>query len=260
MKSIPILALATIMPALIWVTAADESKSKDAATTVSTDDPFAQAEEETKFVTEAPREPLGVGLLFEWIELDHRSANKLIRKHANKISTNELREVLEKLLDEEKASLAETAYFVAKDLKRAKVESVDEHIYPTEYDPPEIPEKIHKDFPLDQIPIAPANPTAFDVRNVGTTVEAEAHIQPGGQIIALNLAPEIVKHVGDRTIGDPKTLHAALAHIYQPDFYVMKIATNVHLSDGDHSLIGLFTPPGKSDKRVMLMVRANILY
>ena len=77
-----------------------------------------------------------VGLLFEWIELDHRSANKLIRKHANKISTNELREVLEKLLDEEKASLAETAYFVAKDLKRAKVESVDEHIYPTEYDPP----------------------------------------------------------------------------------------------------------------------------
>ena len=214
--------------------------------------------EEEKPEVEEKKEPRGIGFLFEWIELDHRQANKLIRKHATQLDANELREVLEKMLDGEEAELVETAYFVSKNGVRAKVESIDEHIYPTEFDPPEIPQKIHKDTPLEQIPVSPANPTAFDVRNVGTSAEAEAVAAPDGTI-QVNLAPEIVRHLGDRTIGDPQTLHAALAHVYQPDFYVMKIATNLTLQDGDHTLLALFAPAGEKDRRVMLIVRAKIL-
>lgn len=208
---------------------------------------------------EEKKKPTDIGLLFEWIELDHRQANKLIRKHATQLDSNKLREILETMLDEEKAELVETAYYISRNGVRSMTESVDEHIYPTEYDPPETPQKIPKDIPLDQIPITPANPTAFDVRNVGTTVETEAVINHADSTIAISLAPEIVRHVGDRTIGDPKTLHAALAHVYQPDFYVMRLATDLVLQDGDHTLVSLFTPAGKKDKRVMLIVRAKIL-
>ena len=253
MKSIPLLTLAAI-PCLIWGAMADEPDKKKAVTEV--DDPFSEAAEAER----ARPAPCGVGLIFEWIELDHRAANKLIRKHATQIRADKLRDVLEKMLDEKKAELVETAYLVSTKNQRARVESVDEHIYPTEYDAPEIPQKIHKDIPLDQIPVSPANPTAFETRNVGTNVEAEAVISPSGDVIDLNLAPEIVQHLGNRTIGDPKTLHAALAHVYQPDFYVMKIQTNLALHNGSHTLVSLFTPAGKKDKRVMLLVRANVLY
>lgn len=199
-----------------------------------------------------------VGLLFEWIELDHRQANKLIRKHAIQLDADPLREALETLLDKGEASLVETAYLVSNRDRKSQVTSVDELLYPTEFDPPEIPQKIHKDMPLDQIPIGPANPTAFDVRNVGTTVTAEITVNRSGSI-KLDLNPEIVRHLGDRTIGDAKTLHASLAHVYQPDFYVMSLATQLTLDDGKHSLISLFTPAGKKDKRVMLIARAKIL-
>ncbi len=220
----------------------------------------ADTDKDTKAATNKKEaEEQVVGLLFEWIELDHRQANKLIRKYATQLDANALREVLETMLDEEKAELVETAYLVTDKGEKAQVTSVDEVIYPTEFDPPEIPGRIHKDMPLDQIPIGPANPTAFDARNVGTTVTAEATINRGGSTINLNLAPEIVRHLGDKTIGDPKTLHASLAHVYQPDFYVMKLQTNLILENGKHSLVSLFTPAGKKDKRVMLMIRAKIL-
>jgi hypothetical protein len=245
MKAIIALPIAILLTATSAI--ADEPEKNGALT-----------KEQAEFLKPEP-EIRGVGMLFEWIELDHRTANKLIRKHATRLNSDALREILEKMLDEEKAELLETVYFVSTDGQRAKIESVDEHLYPTEYDPPEIPQKIHKDMPLDQIPISPANPTAFDVRNVGTTVEAEANVDRDGQSIDINLAPEIVQHLGDRTIGDPKTLHAALAHVCQPQFYVVKIQTNLSLQNGEHALVGLFTPAGKPDKRVMLIVRATVL-
>ena len=40
----------------------------------------------------------------------------------------------------------------------------------------------------------------------------------------------------------------------------MKIQTNLALHNGSHTLVSLFTPAGKKDKRVMLLVRANVLY
>ena len=213
---------------------------------------------EAKTTKQQDTEKQAVGLLFEWIELDHRQANKLIRKYATQLDANALREVLETMLDEKKADLVETAYLVTDKGSEAQVTSVDEVLYPTEYDAPEIPQKIHKDMPLDQIPIGPANPTAFDVRNVGTTVTAAVTVNRSGAI-NLNLSPEIVRHLGNKTIGDPKTLHAALAHVYQPDFYVMSLATQLTLDNGKHCLISLFTPAGKKDKRVMLIARAKIL-
>ena len=242
MKTIPLLAIATL-PAIIWVTFADEK-------------PVPEAE----IPWEKKAKPVAaVGALFEWIELDHRKANQLIRKHATKTDSDELREIVEQLLDEGKAELVETVYLPSHKNMRAKSESIEEHIYPTEYDPPEIPTKIPKDFPRDKIPISPANPTAFDVRNTGTTVEFDSTVSPDTKIITLELAPEIVRHLGNRTIGDPKVLHASMAHVYQPEFHVMRAQTQLRVHEGKHCLVGLASPAGKGDKRVMLFVRANVL-
>ncbi|MFT4550432.1 MAG: hypothetical protein ACI8XO_002756 [Verrucomicrobiales bacterium] len=251
MKPLPRFIIALCLPTLICLSHADEKSESDRI-----DHEF---EEFLKPEKPLP-DPLGVALIFEWIELDHRAANQLIRKHATQLSADPLREILERMLDDGTAELIETVFLVTKPGQRAKVESIEEHIYPTEWDPPQIPAKIHRDIPLDQVPIAPANPTAFDVRNIGTTTEVEPLLSPDGKRVTLNLAPEIVENLGDRTIGDPKVLHAALAHVYQPEFHVMSVATNLTLQDGRHSLVSLFAAAGKPDKRVMLLARANVLY
>jgi hypothetical protein len=202
--------------------------------------------------------PAQAAFLFEWIELGHRDANKLIRQHADQASGEKLREVLGRMIDEKTATLVQTAYLTTKYLQRAKTESVDEVIYPTEYDPPEIPQEVHQHTRPEQLVITPANPTAFDVRNVGTTVEIEPIISEDGKTISLELAPEIVKHLGDRSVSDPETLPDSLKVIKLPAFYVMKLQTILKLAANDYTLAGMFTPPGKTDRRILLIVRAKL--
>ena len=208
---------------------------------------------------EQPATPIQAAFLFEWINLDHRTANKLVRKHATKLSAGELRKELAKLIEADKAELAQTAYIASKHQLRAKTESIDELIYPTEYDPPELPARIEKNTPAEKLEIAPANPTAFDVRNVGTTIEIEPVISADGKTVSLNLAPEIVTHVEDRGVGDPKTVPKPLAVIKHPLFHVMKSSSTLILAADDFTLAGVFTPPGKPGKRTLLLVRTKVL-
>ena len=75
-----------------------------------------------------------------------------------------------------------------------------------------------------EFPATPANPTAFDYRNVGTIVEVEPQLDADEKTITVNLAPEIVSHHGDTYMGAPEAPHELLAAVKQPAFHVMKVA------------------------------------
>lgn len=120
--------------------------------------------------------------------------------------------------------------------QRCKFEMIREHIYPTEYDPPELSKSEEAGAP---IAATPANPTAFDVRNVGLTWEVEPIIEVGGTI-SLTGKVEDVQFLGNINYGSPIRAVASQEakgeavlltenRILQPLFRVTRLPTNFSL-------------------------------
>lgn len=103
---------------------------------------------------------------------------------------------------------------IARSGERAKIEIIREFIYPTEYEPPQIPDSIGSTTVVDlgtgesatsnpPTPITPAHPTAFETRNVGVTLEVEPTVGPNKQFIELTLQPQLVEFQGFVNYGSP---------------------------------------------------------
>ncbi|MEM9480845.1 MAG: Amuc_1098 family type IV pilus outer membrane protein [Verrucomicrobiota bacterium] len=134
--------------------------------------------------------------------------------------------------------------------QRASINVVREFIYPTEYDPPEIPQEFGRvpfgnvDIigPSDgTIPVTPANPTAFEMRRVGTSLEVEASISPDGFRLELNLTPELVRFNGFINYGTPITNGTQVLtenRILQPVFSTIRETVSVLVQDGSTLVIG----------------------
>jgi len=202
-----------------------------------------------------------IAVLIEWIELDHREANKLLQKfHSGKgADATALRDTLETKLDDDEAKLHETSFLILSNGTRGKVQSNLEFIYPTEIEFDKFMGGMMED-PRPQPPLAlsslvPWCVSAMDVRNVGIDVELEPVIDPSGRTINLNVATTITRYMGKRKISDPK--YSLLA--YQPIFNEIEDSTNISLGSGDYALIGVHKAPGAPEKRILVMLRANIL-
>ncbi|MGK0188726.1 MAG: general secretion pathway protein D [Verrucomicrobiales bacterium] len=150
--------------------------------------------------------------------------------------------------------------------QRAKIEIIREFIYPTEFDPPEIPQEFGSidtggggGFGLaaggsqastNSFPVTPTTPTAFETRNVGVTLEVDPVVGSDGFTIDLNIAPEVVEFEGFVNYGSPITTGGTDANgnptqvvltenkIEQPIFASRKVSTAVTIWDGQTVAIG----------------------
>jgi len=144
--------------------------------------------------------------------------------------------------------------------QRAVIEIIREFRYPTEFDPPQIPQ----DFgnltstavlpglasQAASFPVTPTTPTSFDTRNTGVTLEVEPVIGPDGYTIDLNLVPQVVEFEGFINYGSPiqTTSTNALGQsvtnvltpnvINQPIFSTRKVTTSVSVFDGSTVMLG----------------------
>ena len=105
----------------------------------------------------------------------------------------------------------------AKSGQKATIEIVREFIYPTEYEPPELPTSTGSSFGGGGVfgglsgggggggsfPVTPATPTAFETRNTGVTLEIEPTIGENDFVIDLRFVPEIVEFEGFINYGSP---------------------------------------------------------
>jgi len=175
-------------------------------------------------------------------------------------------QVLVRSLSQRKgADLMTAPSIVTRTGQRAKIEVIREFIYPIEFDPPEIPERIGSstlDVPenpivgepgqgqVNSFPVTPTTPTAFETRNVGVTVEVDPVIGNDGYTIDLNLAPEVVEFEGFVNYGSPIETTAVNAagqlvsveltanRIEQPIFATRRVTTAVTIWDGQTVAIG----------------------
>jgi general secretion pathway protein D len=136
--------------------------------------------------------------------------------------------------------------------QRSKIEVIREFPYPTEFDPPQIPQTFGGGGGLlgglgggtgASFPVTPTTPSSFTFRNTGVTMEVEATVGEDGYTIDLNLAPEVVEFEGFINYGSPiqTTGINALGQnepvvltdnkILQPVFATRKLATQVLIWD-----------------------------
>jgi len=147
---------------------------------------------------------------------------------------------------------------VARSGQRAKIEVIREFIYPSEYDPPEIPQEfgsITDNFggansgSVSSFPVTPANPAAFETRNVGVTLEVDPQIGPDGYTIDLNLNPEVVEFegfinygspifTGGTSNGVPVQIQLTENRIEMPIFATRRVETSVTIWDGQTVSVG----------------------
>ncbi|QQL44514.1 Amuc_1098 family type IV pilus outer membrane protein [Sulfuriroseicoccus oceanibius] len=147
----------------------------------------------------------------------------------------------------------------------ARVEVIREFIYPTEYDPPELPNAVGANnidggggdggggdgvATVTSFPVTPATPTAFETRNTGVTLEVDPTVGANNFTIDLNLAPEVVEFDGFINYGNPITTPAIDAlgrptsvtitdnRIDMPVFSTRRVKTQVTVWDGQTVALG----------------------
>ena len=145
----------------------------------------------------------------------------------------------------------------------ATIEIIREFIYPTEYDPPELPNQVGGGLGGGGVggggiggggglgfPVTPANPTSFETKNTGVTLEVEAQIDSNDSIIELRFTPTIVEFEGFINYGSPITAPATDAlgnpvqivitenRIEMPVFSVRSVKTGITIYDGYTVAVG----------------------
>jgi len=144
--------------------------------------------------------------------------------------------------------------------QRAVIEVVREFRYPTQFQPPQIPQSFGslqgttvgagQTSTSSTFPVTPTTPTAFETRNTGVTLEVEPVVGPDGITIDLNLVPQVVEFEGFINYGSPiRTFSTNLLGvstpqiitdnvINQPIFSARKVTTSVSVWDGQTVVLG----------------------
>ncbi|MEX1115918.1 MAG: Amuc_1098 family type IV pilus outer membrane protein [Akkermansiaceae bacterium] len=147
--------------------------------------------------------------------------------------------------------------------QKATIEIIREFIYPTEYEPPELPNSVGQTGGNfggvggligggggGSFPVTPATPTAFDTRNTGVTLEIEPIIGENDFVIDLRFVPEIVEFEGfinygspiqspsTDALGNPVTSVITENRIEMPVFSSRRVNTALTIYDGYTVAVG----------------------
>lgn len=221
-------------------------------------------------VAEEAESPL-IQVQVEYIELSHEDVSKLMYKRTPKAGGSELRDKVQELVEGKKAKVVETLVCMTTSGQAATTASQREHIYPTEYEPAELPNQVEVDFAgakatpqdLSQL-ITPATPTAFETRNVGSNLEVEPTLRTNGRTIQLKLAHESVLHTGQAIWQQTKDSLGNDNKIQMPLFYSVNLKTMLACQDGAYMLVGLLSPSGEDgevdyEKKLMIFAKCDVV-
>lgn len=155
-------------------------------------------------------------------------------------------QMMVRLLSQQKGSdVLQSSSVLVKPGQVARMVQAREFIYPTEYDPPEIPNQFSGS---GFVPATPATPTAFEMRELGSIFEVEPIVSGDNRQINLNVSIDLTDFVGFINYGTP-ILDSAVDRngvplvvtdnrILMPVFDVIRETTNVSIWDGNTIAIG----------------------
>jgi general secretion pathway protein D len=160
---------------------------------------------------------------------------------------------------------------VARSGQRAKIEVIREFPYPTDFDPPQIPQNFGGNGGFGGVttgttgglggvlgggggaqsfPVTPTTPTTFETKNTGVSMEIDPVLDEAGYTVELTLAPEVIEFEGfinygspintsaTNAVGVPTTVVLTENRIEQPVFNTRRLNTAVTIWDGQTVGIG----------------------
>lgn len=146
--------------------------------------------------------------------------------------------------------------------QQSTIEVIREFIYPTEYEPPELPNTVDTPVLIDfdtgdievgtppLIPITPATPTSFTMKPVGMVLDVLPTVSADRHYIDIALKPTLTDFDGfinygtpitspsTDILGNPTRVTLTSNEILMPVFSVMKTETNLTVADGATFVIG----------------------
>lgn len=174
-------------------------------------------------------------------------------------SDGQVQMIMRGLAQKKGSDLMSAPSVTARSGQKAIIEVVREFIYPTEYEPPEIPQSIGgggsgvttggTSVPAN-IPVTPATPTAWETRNTGVTLEIEPTIGENDFVIDIRFLPSITEFEGFINYGspilapsvdangNPVTLVVTENRIEMPVFSKRSVDTSLTIYDGYTVAVG----------------------
>ncbi len=165
----------------------------------------------------------------------------------------------------------------------ATVKVIREFIYPTEYDPPEVPNDtsgpqtvttiggvVVETESNDGFAVTPAHPTAFETRELGKVLEVQPLVDKDNLSVNLTISVDLSDFIGFVNYGVPilRTDFSGFGvvnqsvvtpnRILQPVFEAVKETTNVEVWDGQTILIGGFIGDSVTDVEDKLPLLGDI--
>jgi hypothetical protein len=233
-------------------------------------DPFVASGQPAPEAAGAPTRQF-LSILHEEFSLDLATAAELQRKNLGDAA---LYEVLLEQVSKKTAKLESLTSIRTLSGQKATAESILELMYPTEFEPAELPNTVGVSISPEkpganpdgsQPPAPPAVPntgaleravtpssleglrtpatgTAFETRNVGRTIEVEPTLKPSG-IIELRFSCDHVVHVGTSKYGQ------GVSEVTMPEFETRRLTNAFELTAGKPAMIGTVnrTPESKVD-------------
>lgn len=219
--------------------------------------------------------PAFIQVQVEFVELSHKKMTELLfLSEPESSDATGLRKQLAGLVKDGEAEVLETMMVVARNGEKAISEGIREFIYPTEYEPAEVPNEVDlpdkkggltpEDVKLLSMLRTPATPTSFETRNLGSTLEIAPNVGENHRVIDLQLAPEIVWHAGNTIWNETKDGAGNVATIEMPLFYKLSVSTAITCIDGQYTLIAALSPKDQNGvmdftRKVMVFVKCDVM-
>jgi len=114
------------------------------------------------------------------------------------------------------------------------------------------------------VPPTICDPTAFETRNVGSTLEIEPTLGEDGKTIDLRLNPELIWSTGDNVWQEGKDSLGNTFKKSVPNFYVIRLHTALTCISGQYAFVSALSPKnskGDTDmtRMVMVFVKCDVL-
>ncbi|WP_035611513.1 hypothetical protein [Haloferula sp. BvORR071] len=232
---------------------------------------------------EAAKDPAGpaaegpkvVQVQVEMIEVSHEALTGLLfMRPKGSADATPLRQEIQEMVKTGKAKILETQIVTGRSGEKCSVESIQELIYPKEYEPAEIPNNLTLPEKVGEVNpeiakalaglVTPHNPSAFESRNVGSTLEIEPTTDATGKLIDLRFAPNLVWHTGNTIWQERKDVLGNELKIEEPEFYSLRATTALTMKDGAYSLAAVLSPKDQEghadmERKVMMFVKCDVL-
>jgi general secretion pathway protein D len=177
------------------------------------------------------------------------------------LSQNGYQAVLRGLAQKKGVDMMTAPSVITRSGQSASVRIVREFIYPTEYEPPELPNSVGVSSSEDgediggggggMVPIVPAMPTEFKMRDVGVMLDVLPTVDTQTGLVDLKLDPLVTNFDGfvnfgtpinagiNDAAGNPQTIQVARNSILMPVFSVMRVKNDgISIYDGATVVFG----------------------